>query len=262
MTVENQNVDQSLFNDAEAYLEETNSFSNDAPKDQEAILSLLVGEGKKYKTVEDALRSTVYKEDHIQKLQRENAELRAVAQKVKTTEELLQAIQNNKTTNVQNQDDNFGLNRTSETKTVPTTDEVLKQVLSVLEERRAKESEEANLQTVKNALVQQYGTRYTDALRNISNDLGMSQSEIDAMAKRTPKAFLKLAGVEIKDAVRNATPSPSAFHSQTSTNPSGDRGFKYYENLRKTNPKLWEKPTTQNEITQQAFKLGDRFYQI
>ena len=36
----------------------------------------LIGEGKKYSNAEEALRSLPFKEDHIQKLESENAELR------------------------------------------------------------------------------------------------------------------------------------------------------------------------------------------
>jgi hypothetical protein len=264
MTVDNTN-DPSLFNDdATAFLESVETqLNNGEPADKEAILSLLVGEGKKYKTVEDALRSTVYKEDHIRKLEYENKQLREASLKAKTTEELLNAIRNNK---VQDPDDTLGVNeqtRQNTSNAAPTTkDELLKEVLSVLEERKAKDTYESNLQTVKTALVRQFGTQYGEALNRISVELGLSQAEVDNMAKRSPKAFLKLVGVDPKVLTQNPVPNPSSFRSPNPENLSADKGYKFYENLRKKDPRAWESPKTQNEITQQALKLGPRFYEI
>lgn len=258
MTVDNANNGNTLFNDANAFIEDVEDTNS------EIDVTTIVGEGKKYRTTEDALRSIVHKETHIQKLERENRELRELSLKAKTTEELLKAIQNNKNGagSDDNSSDQFRSRETQTPSNTPTRDDLLKEVLSVLEERKAKENQELNLSTVKNALITQYGAQYPQALNKLSVELGLSQTEIDNMAKTSPKAFLKLVGVELKDPVRNPVPSSSSIRTPNNENLSGERGMKYYENLRKTNPRLWDNPKTQNEITNQALKLGQKFYEI
>jgi hypothetical protein len=51
-----------------------------------------VGEGKKYKSAEDALRSVPHAQEHIQTLETEMAHLKEELSKRKTTEELLDEI--------------------------------------------------------------------------------------------------------------------------------------------------------------------------
>lgn len=64
-----------------------------APQTQSEIVGLLVGEGKKYKSVEDLAKAYMSADDFIQTLKAENNELRSSATAGKTIEDVLQRLE-------------------------------------------------------------------------------------------------------------------------------------------------------------------------
>src|SRR5512139_770657 len=63
-------------------------------------LAELVGDGKKYKSVDDALKSVPHAQKHIQTLEEENARIKAELDKRRTAEELLADIRSGMTEGV------------------------------------------------------------------------------------------------------------------------------------------------------------------
>jgi hypothetical protein len=70
----------------------------------------LVGEGKKYASAEDALRSVPHAQKHIQTLEAEMAELKEELAKRKTTQELLDELKSETRQPVENTTQEAGLN--------------------------------------------------------------------------------------------------------------------------------------------------------
>jgi hypothetical protein len=133
-------------------------------------------EGKpKYKTVADALIGAAKAQEHIQRIESENSELRTVAKKVDTMEQLLQRLE---------------VGKGSDQSPSPKVEDQEKLVLSVLEKQRAMEREQANRQTVLNTLREKFGDKTDEVLSTKANDLGLSVMELGALAARSPKAVL------------------------------------------------------------------------
>jgi hypothetical protein len=133
-------------------------------------------EGKpKYKTVADALIGAAKAQEHIQRIETENAELRGVAKKVDTMEQLLQRLEQGKG---------------SDQSPVPKIEDQEQMVLSVLEKRDHALRERQNKEQVLESLKGKFGDKVQDVLQAKANDLGLSVADLGALAARSPKAVL------------------------------------------------------------------------
>ncbi len=150
----------------------------------EFLEAITNSEGKpKYKSVPDALLGAAKAQEHIARLEQENASLRGVAQKVDTLEQVLARLETGKG---------------SDNSLAPKVEDQEKLVLSVLERREAAAREEGNRKTVLSALKEKFGDKTNDALAQKANDLGMSVADLGALAARSPKAVLEYFKVESK----------------------------------------------------------------
>lgn len=150
----------------------------------EFLEAITNSEGKpKYKSVPDALLGAAKAQEHIARLEQENASLRGVAQKVETLEQVLARLETGKAT---------------DQSPAPKVEDQEKLVLSVLERREAAVREEGNRKAVLSALKEKFGDKTNDALTQKANDLGMSVADLGALAARSPKAVLEYFKVESK----------------------------------------------------------------
>lgn len=146
------------------------------PEYSEFLQAITNQEGKpKYKTVADALIGAAKAQEHIQRIEAENAELRTVAKKVDTMEQLLQRLE---------------VGKDADRTPIPKVEDQEKLVLSVLEKQKAAEREQANREAVLSSLKERYGDKVNDVLTSKANDLGLSVAELGALAARSPKAVL------------------------------------------------------------------------
>lgn len=147
------------------------------PEYTEFLAAITNPEGQqKYRTVADALIGAAKAQEHIQRIEAENAELRSVAKKVDTLEQVLLNLEQGKPVQT--------------IQAVPAVEDQEKIVLSVLEKQRAAEAAKANREQVLNALKERYGDKVNEALTQKANDLGLSVAELGALAARSPKAVL------------------------------------------------------------------------
>ena len=141
-------------------------------------------EGKpKYKTVADALLGAAKAQEHIARIEQENADLRGVAKKVETMEQLLQRLETGKTGDPPAQ---------------PKIEDQESQILSVLEKREAANKERANRQSVLDSLRTKFGDKAEAVLKAKADDLGLSLSDLGNLAARSPKAVLGYFNSEVK----------------------------------------------------------------
>jgi len=137
----------------------------------------------KYKTVADALLGAARAQEHIARIEAENAELRVVSKKVETMEQLLARL---------------GEGKQTDQSARPGIEDQEQLVLSVLEKRESAAREQANRQSVLNALQSKFGDKTTEMLNSKAAELGLSTAELGALAARSPKAVLSYFGAEGK----------------------------------------------------------------
>jgi len=133
-------------------------------------------EGKpKYKSVSDALIGAAKAQEHIARLEAENAEFRANFTKAKTGEELLKELESE---------------RKRADQPVPKVEDQESMILSVLEKREAALREKGNREAVLSTLKNKYGDKLESALQSKAEDLGLTVAELGSLAARSPKAVL------------------------------------------------------------------------
>lgn len=224
----------------------------------------LVGEGKKFKTVEDLAKSVVYKDQHIPRLERENAEMRErlnASQRLEVLVDRLAKVNPNQPTN--SGDNQPGANEVNPQGLTPDKiNEILDQKLT---EREKTTRRAANLNEVKSRLQQTFGQNFPSKLREQSTTLGLTEDYLKLLASEQPKAFYRLMNMDENPSQVQSYFQPSSsvnsegFKSKTT---SGEKTKSYYDNLKRTNPNLYKSTAIQIEEHNNAMRLGESFFDV
>jgi hypothetical protein len=234
--------------------------NDDTNQESDAILQTLVGEGKKFKSINDLARSVIHKDLHIKKIEEENRTLRQATAETKTVDQLLKALNASNSSGTTVTDRSLESNQNVDVNNAPvaSVEEVSKKVLEALEAKTAAQTQQNNLNQVKQALIRQFGADYANVLKAKADELGMDTDTVDMMARKTPKALFSLLGVQ---STTSLSPSPNqSSRTEAVAGKPNEKTFSYYEKLRKSNPKLYESKQIQNEIMQEAMRQGQNFY--
>lgn len=223
----------------------------------------LVGETKKFKTVEDLARSVLHKDAFIERLKGETNGLRQELNTKLSMEEYVDKMrtrdqQPNRSETPVNEPNAGGGNDPDK----PLRPEDIEAII----DRRVSDRERARVQTqnqgfVRDKLIESFGPSYVSKLQEAGEALGLTPEDMDQMAKDRPKVFLKLVGAEAP--ARAQTPSlftPPSGAGNPPRTVTGDRTKSYYDEIKKSDPKRYWSPAVQNQIHQDAIRLGERFF--
>lgn len=146
-----------------------------------------VGEGKKYKSVEEVYKAFPNAQTHISTLEQRVQEMEAELQKRKTAEELLNEIKTTATTTEQQKPTSQGV-------------EVNERVLSELVERKLNErvtrqKQDENTGKVVDAFTQAFGDKKEESYAQIAKENGLTIEEMNGLAAKSPDLVIKLAGI-------------------------------------------------------------------
>jgi hypothetical protein len=147
-------------------------------------LADLVGEGKKYSTVEAALKSVAPAQTHISTIESENARLKAELEARKTTEQLLEELRGNPPSE----------QRQAVTQELPDVEKLVEQALS---RKAAQTISKQNTMQVVSAFQETFGdkAKAEEMYVKLAQENGMSVEFLNNMAAHSPHAVLKLAGI-------------------------------------------------------------------
>ena len=161
-----------------------------APDNQQPSFSLptevveFVGQGKKYQSVEDALKSVPHAQKHIQSLEAELADLKEEVVRRRTTEELLDEIKSgilpNEATTQQ-----VGLDK----------EELANVVNRTIEFREAQQRAKSNTQSVADKFKEKFGDNAQTAYETLAKDSGLTIQQLNTLTATSPNAVLKLANL-------------------------------------------------------------------
>jgi hypothetical protein len=213
----------------------------------------LVGEGKKYKTTDDAARAIIEKDKFIQRLLEEK---RTVEEDLKTRinmQEFLDRVQ----TPVSPQP---VLQPVTNPQPAPaselTAEQIEKLVQQQIANREAETARSRNLLTVQGRLQETLGENYATQVKQRARDLGLDIQYFNDTAARSPQAFFELMGLnrpreELTTLPRGTSNPPT---------PSGTvKNFAYFNKMRKENPVEYSRYGMKEEW-ELAKKLGADFY--
>ena len=167
----------------------------------------LVGEGKKYRSVEDALRSLPHAQTHISTLEAENTRMKEELAKRATAAELLEDIRNSSQ---------------QQATTIPAVEVNQDVVSAIVKQQLALNTQETlrnqNTDLVVNAFRAVYGDKAKDMFSKVSADNGMTVAQLEQMVSTTPTAVLNLAGLGAKKAPASNSFTTGTINTQTNLN--------------------------------------------
>lgn len=241
-------------------------FNSTTPETPASPLETLVGEGKKYKTVEDLANAYIHADAFIKSTTRELQEVKEELNIRLDTEEVLKRARQNQS----NVDQTTPPETKVEKAATPLSDEDLAaRIRTVTQAERLRETAAQNVTTVATRLIEQFGdeAKANEFVRNKAAELGVGVEFLQDVAARSPKAFFSSIGLE------NTTPkTPPTTPSRGDVNTEAFRNngaqvkpgtYAYFENLRKTDPKTYFARDTQLAMHKAALEAearGESFF--
>lgn len=148
-----------------------------------------VGEGKKYKSAEDALKSVPHAQQHISTLEEELAKVKEELTRRKTAEELLDEFKSG----------------TQQTEATPQSveldqDTIMNLVNQTLEQREKQSKAQSNASTVASKFTEQYGSKAEEVYNKLAQDAGLTVEQLNNLSATSPNVVLKLSGLDGKPA--------------------------------------------------------------
>jgi len=140
----------------------------------------IVGEGKKYSSVESALSSIEPAQSHISNLEAENARLRGDLERASKLDDVVSQIEANKSQ--------------TETPSAPVYDptKMREEVRSVYTEISVEQARADNVAEANDAIYKMYGDKAPEVTASVPSKLGVSVDFLQATAETSPSAFMKL----------------------------------------------------------------------
>lgn len=226
----------------------------------------LVGEGKKFKTVDDLARGKAESDLVIAAREAELNQLREELRNARTTAELLSNA--NRTPQSA---------RTAEEITPPapapslTPEDLVARITEVTKNLSVQERQTANKEQVQNRLIEVFGTqdKAEEAIAAKARELDVSIEFLQSTALQSPKAFYTTLGIPDSPVAPKALPTVT--HGDVNSNGFGDNRsgpkpgtMAYYTNILNTQgPEAYFHPKIQQQIMKEAFqaaKEGRDFY--
>lgn len=218
-------------------------------------LDKYVGEGKKYATVADLIKGFENGQSHIQTIEDENRQFREGIH-----ENILNAQQHRQSTPPSNQEQQTPGNdqRLNE-------QDLVERIREVTRAEREREQADKNINTVTDRLVETFGSEEAarDKLKARAQELGVSTKFLMDVAVKSPAAFYAQMNL---DATPRQVPgprgdvNPMALQAQTQGTQAKPGTYAFYEEMRKTNPRLYKSPKVQLEMHNQALQNPEAFF--
>lgn len=187
--------------------------ANSGPEDTTVVLEL---NGRKF-TKADLIKKIGSADTHIETLKGELAEQRKILGEVNeslkkqvTTAELLKQIKDQQAAPAA--DPNAAK---PAPQSVPTSDDITKQVMDKIEQGRNAAQRDQNWNEVTSALTQAFGDATNQKVSEAAADAGLSLEEAAELARSKPKAFLKLFPDLSSKAKPSALPSSGKVNTQS-----------------------------------------------
>lgn len=225
----------------------------------DSFVAQLVGEGKKFKTVEDLAKGKLEADNHISNITKTLDELRAELAKQDYAKALLEQMSKGSDAGAE-QPSPVTTSSSNTENTTQSASDIESLVEKVITEKERNRTVTQNIAVVGETLEKQFGDKAADVLRNKSGELNISIERLREIAAESPTAFFQLIGVSGTPKPVASTAPQSSIRSENFNSNSQERDFDYYQKLRRENRSMYYSPKIQNMMLQDRNRLGDRFY--
>lgn len=216
----------------------------------------LVGDGRKFKTQEDLARSKFFSDMHVDRLERENSLLR----------EDNDTLRQENFAKARMEDLYNQTMRARQTAPQPTANQtpsfdvsLLKQAIrEELRETQQQQMMQANFNQVQSKITEKLGPNYQTALRSKIEQLDLTPSEADDLARRKPTTFIKMLGLDESRPVESFQ-APPVPNNQFQPAPTEKKTWSYFQKMKKEDPKRYRDKQTTIDMMQARMELGESF---
>ena len=220
-------------------------------------VATLVGEDKKFKTVDDLARAKIESDNFIEQLKREQAELRAeltARPAVDRSQEILDRLEALKKPPVTEYQPTPQVERT-EVNGLSIND-----VERVLEERERKARAASNRAAVEAKLKETYGDKTGQALKLLAEKNGTTVAALGQLAEHSPQLVLNLMGQVKTDT--GFTPPGSSVQIEFTPSAANPRTKSYYNKLKAEDRNKYFSREVQNQMYKDAMALKEEFEDV
>lgn len=209
----------------------------------EVTVETLVGEGKKYKDVNELAKAYAHAATAIEDRERQLTGLREDLSTRLSVEDQLKQFQ--KGTNNPNEPP-----ANIQTPNAPNGDQDLaKRIREVMDAANRENSSKANQEIVLSRLTELFGTpdKVGQVVRAKAAELGVSVAFLESIAVQSPKAFFAQLGIDTSQAQRPNAPASGGVNTMALGVHAGapkEGTYEFFEEMRKANPtKFWDSKT-------------------
>jgi len=144
------------------------------------------------------------------------------------------------------------------TQPAPKPDDIRKLVSEEVTQLRRQDQERINLDSVQAKLKEQLGDNFSNIVRERIRNIGLSEQDFHDWARKSPTAVLNAIGINenTKKETFQAPPQTSRTFKPVTEQ---KRTWSYYQELKKSNPKVYYDKSIMNQMLADAEALGPQF---
>ncbi len=245
-----------------SYFKPEENSNQEGTQTEDFVQAIIQEKGEQWKDPQVLAKGYAASQEHIAKLETELSALQSQAEKQDYMKEVLDQVKQ-----AQSPSTKELVSNTSGTPKVDDQPQVgVEQINELVKEAMTKQEADRtasqNLQAADAELVKQFGTDAQNIVESKRQELGLSKERLAQIAQESPTAFLALVGGTSTQQKSTSTTTTSTVNtSSPSFNQAGKRDFAYYNDLRKTQPKLYRSAQIQDQMVKDRTDLGaDKFY--
>lgn len=215
--------------------------------------------GEKFRDPEELAKSVFNSQMHIRTIEEENKALREKEAKEEYSKQLLEALRGQQPTGGENRQPETNTSGGNETNTQLQPEDIKKLVEEAVTERERNATAAQNLSKVDEEMRKAFGDQAGNKIKEIMSNTGLGAKDLELIASKSPTAFLAMVGQPPKPETNRST--ESSVNTTSFSFDSGRRNWKYYQDLRKSDPKRYRSAAVQNQMDNDYAELGSRFWE-
>jgi hypothetical protein len=133
-------------------------------------------------------------------------------------------------------------------------------VTDKMQQHRLREIETGNFNTVQKRLNERFGQNTASVLKEQASTLGLSDEDVNALARKSPEAFFRVMGLQEQQRENFQTPPRTDRRNESFIPRAVKRDYAYYQELKKTKPMIYLDPKIAVQMHNDAMEQGEAFF--